>query len=206
MKHSRTDRRSGLGGLLTALLISAGFGVAVVPPVFASSLLTYEVSGTFTDGATFSGTFGYDPITNSYTDGFMGDQFDITTSNGAEGQGNHYVPFQSPLYYSDEGSAATAIGVSGSTGLSDDHLLLEWDTALNAAGGGSMQSITGGYEQYVVATPGCSPQAYCISTLDDRQVASGFVELVAPVPLPTAIWLLLTGLLVPAAAGVRRRG
>ncbi len=86
----------------------------------------------------------------------MGDQFSIATTTGTQGQGNSYAPFKSPLYYSDELSTATELSVGGySAGpLSDSNLTLNWNVALDAAGGGTLQAITGGYEIYSTATPG----------------------------------------------------
>lgn len=76
----------------------------------------------------------------------MGDQFSIATTTGTQGQGNSYAPFKSPLYYSDELSTATELSVGGySAGpLSDSNLTLNWNVALDAAGGGTLQAITGG--------------------------------------------------------------
>jgi hypothetical protein len=183
------------------LVLVASLGAAFTPSARAS-LLTYEVSGTFADGATFSGTFGYDPTTNSYTDGQpgIGDQFAISTTAGSQGQGNVYTPFQGPMYYSDENSSATQFyiygGFSGPNGGEQSTLILDWQNPLNGSAGGNVQALTGGSENFTVATlsGSCAPAAYCVTTLDNRQVASGSIELGQPVPLPAAGWLLLSAL------------
>jgi hypothetical protein len=194
------------------LLVAASLGVALMSSARAS-MLTYEVSGTFTDGGTFSGTFGYDPTTNSYSGGSpgLGDQFAISTSSGSQGQGVVYAPFRGPLYYSDESSSTTQFyifgGFSGPNGGEQSTLTLDWQIPLNGSGAGSLQPITGGSEEFTVATlsSSCAPAAYCVTTLDNRQVASGFIQLVQPVPLPAAAWLLLSALGVLGAAPYRRR-
>jgi hypothetical protein len=195
----RLLRADGVRKKFGIACIAASIGAALMAPAHAS-LLTYEVSGTFADGGIFGGTFGYDPTTNSYTDVSLGDQFTISTSAGSQGQGVFYTPFQSPLYYSDENSSATQFyifgGFSGPSGGEQSTLMLDWKTPLNASGGGNLQSITGGSEEFTIATlsGNCAPAAYCVTTLDNRQVASGYVELVQPVPLPTSAWLLLSTL------------
>jgi hypothetical protein len=193
---------NGTGKPLWMVFIVASFAGSFMTPAYGSSLLTYEVNGAFTDRGTFSGTFGYDPITNSYTDEppGVGDQFTISTSAGGQGQGVYYTPFQPPVDYSDEGSSATELYILGGDNFGSAILTLDWKIALNTSAGGNLQPITGGSENLYTVTFGCFPSAYCVTTLDDRQVASGYVELVQPVPLPAAAWLFLTG--VAALAGL----
>jgi hypothetical protein len=174
-------------GLLIALV-----GCMVAAPTMASNV-TYDVQGTYSDGGTFSGSFSYDPITNSYTDppNSFG-QFDVTTFGGTSGiPSRPFGAFEASNAGADDfGSTPTQFGlVSGQSAgapFTSFALVLTWNSPLNAADGNTTQPITGGYEKYSAYQPDGT-----VVASGERDVVSGFVE---PVPLLPAIWLMLSAL------------
>jgi hypothetical protein len=193
---------------LRTIAASALAIVLTAPAVGAT--ITYTVSGTFADGGTFSGTFGYDPaantfaVPNQYTGnpyaGPTAGEFDITTTTGSQLGGPRQYQPEFGLGdggYRDLGSIPTELSIANDccySGIS--YLVLDWNTPLNAAGGGSPQAIIGGSEAYLQSISGGPAEI-------TRQVTGGVVEL-STVPLPAAVWLMLSSL-VGLAASLRPR-
>jgi hypothetical protein len=182
--------------------------VLTAPAVGAT--MTYTVSGTFADGGTFSGSFSYDPAANTFAvpNQYSGNpidqttgQFDITTTTGSQLGGRQYQPgIDAESGYNDVNSSTpTELSIDNCCFDGISNLLLEWNTPLNAEGGGSPQAIIGGSEEYEqsIGGAGAPPEV-------TRQVTGGVVEL-STVPLPTAVWLMLTGLGGLGAAARKRR-
>ena len=180
-------------------LMALSLGVQAI-----AETVTYTVSGAFADGGTFSGSFGYDPIAdtydvpddNSYASGTGG--FNVTTTTGSNVSGRHYQPGTTVnAGYSDVNSSnPTRLYIDGCCFEGTTNLILDWNTQLNAANGGSPQPITGGSETF---------QPFSSFPLETRRVTGGVVELSAsPVPLPAPVCLLLSGL-IGLAASTRSR-
>jgi hypothetical protein len=181
-------------------IAASALSFALTAPAVGATV-TYTVSGTFADGGTFGGTFGYDPVANTFANtpdlGPTG-QFDITTTSGSQLTGRHFQPasFVNGGYSDTNSSSPTELYIDLCCTAGTSQLILDWNTPLNAVGGGSPQAIIGGRENYAQAI------SFPIVT---RLVTGGFVESsTSPVPLPAAVWLMLSGL-VGLTASLRPR-
>jgi hypothetical protein len=178
------------------VVLAAGFTLASRAHA-DNVLLQYRLLGTFDDGSTFSGSFGYDPVNNVYAWGIdtnfgqmaYGD-FDVATTSGTQGLGGHF--FDSGLGttdggYSDAGSDPLSLRINGGSHYSFANLVFAWANPLNGPGGAELQAIIGGqHVDYANCNVNCLVRS--------RNVTGGYVMLEsAPVPLPAAAWLLLSG-------------
>jgi hypothetical protein len=168
-------------------------GCFAAAPAMAS-FVTYDVGGTFSDGGSFSGTFSYDPVTNSYSDtpnGLGAGEFGITTLGGTSSVPNRgfsaFEAVNAGAVDSNSTQSELVINYGQSAGVpfTNFAILVTWNNPLNGAGGNTAQAITGGYEKYSASLPDGT-----ITADGERDVVSGFVE---PVPLPTSAWLVLSG-------------
>ena len=157
---------------LLALLFLCGSACA--------QMTTYEIQGTFSDGGTFSGTFGYDPTANVYVNSgntYFASQgtFDIATVGGSSNVENReFLPLTgAPDAAAVGDGASTPIEFQVNFAAERDGstlLIIDWATPLTLVG--ARQSITGGSETY---TP-----SLCASCTVTRQVTSGSIAPVTP--------------------------
>jgi hypothetical protein len=170
--------------MITRSRLLAGSALAAMLATAQSAradLIQWTLSGDYSDGGTFSGTFTYDNIADVYT------AFNISTSGGTSGIGpNTYAPPGSQAF--DSGDID-----SFSTGLAYV-VYAEFDN-LPPGTPATVTPLTGD-ETAEICTPGCTPYA-------TRTITSG-TAVGTDIPEPASGALVLAGI---GLLGVyRRRG
>ena len=165
-------------------------GLCTLTTIHAASAqnLTYTLSGvTFSDGATATGFFNFDPATQTFG------SFALATTNGTDDMltGHTYLSAQNSTYHQQ----ATAFSFIDNSGVGPYHVLTL--VAASSASAPGLYSLFPG-----VATAGTN-QFYGSGELtpNDRLIVAGFLNVTNPAAVPEASTILSFGLLLALGLG-----
>ncbi len=179
----RIPHAIGLGLTVAGL---CALSAAAARPVLAQNL-TYTLSGvTFSDGAFATGSFVFNPATQSFG------TFSITTTDGTTGS-------QSGGVYALPATSTVSAGVGGAA-TGDGYF--EFDTSST----GRMLGLATSAE---ASSPGTVPLALFNSSFASREytgnatrtITAGFLDITAPAAVPEASTTVSLGLLLALGAG-----
>jgi len=163
---------------ITALVLLALAGLV---PTASASPVTWDLSGvTFTSGASASGSFVYDALTNTYS------SIDITVSGAAFGNGTYTILDPG---FGSSGSEIVAVPSALADFTNTPVLAFDFASPLTDAGG-TIALLADGHGIQQCVDPACS-----VSFTVDAVSAGSVTTSLTSVPEPSSLLLLGSGLL-----------